>query len=696
MKIHNPIITGSIVISGSMQVEGHSANTVASASYVETAQTASYITASNIEGLPASDSFPYTGLAGISGSLEVTGSTSLSYNLISAATWTAGGAKINALVGGFGAGTQNASLSSGGRDSTNTNYGYTEEYDGTSWTAGGVMITPRTGFGGAGTQTAAFAVAEFKTSTPNVTGITEQYDGTSWTAGGSLITARYNPTGAGTSNAGLAFGGYQSNATEEYNGASWSAGGNRITVMQKSGGAGTQNAALSMGGYNDQVPYGGGNTTTCTEEYNGTSWSAGGALPSVILYNSGVGIQNAALSIAGAATNGGAGVTNTNEYDGTAWTAGGSLIVARWSGQASSAGSTTSAAFFGGTSPSGVVSCTEEYAAGSTTIKTFDYSSTTGEITQTGDLTVLGSAEITGSLGVTGSVSFSTEIATVGAAVWSAGGALATARYNLAGAGTQTAGLAFGGYDAGFIFSCTEEYNGASWSTGGALATARQVLAGAGTQTAGLAFGGATGMFSAENCTEEYNGATWSTAGVGTLLVSRFGLSGVGTQNAALAFGGNYPGDTSTEEYNGASWSTGGALATARYMLAGAGTQNAALAFGGEGSGGSVTCTEEYNGATWSAGGALATARQRLAGAGTQTAALAFGGNGANTCTEEYSPTSTLSLTKTFDYSESTGAVILSQVSSSLNFADDTAAATGGIPLGGLYRNGNFIVIRLT
>ena len=43
----------------------------------------------------------------------------------------------------------------------------------------------------------------------------------------------------------------------------------------------------------------------------------------------------------------------------------------------------------------------------------------------------------------------------------------------------------------------------------------------------------------------------------------------------------------------------------------------------------------------------------------------------------------------------STGYVILSQVSSSLNFADDTAAALGGVPLGGLYRNGNFILIRL-
>ena len=39
--------------------------------------------------------------------------------------------------------------------------------------------------------------------------------------------------------------------------------------------------------------------------------------------------------------------------------------------------------------------------------------------------------------------------------------------------------------------------------------------------------------------------------------------------------------------------------------------------------------------------------------------------------------------------------VILSQVSSSLNFINDTAAAAGGVPLGGLYRNGNAIQIRL-
>ena len=60
-----------------------------------------------------------------------------------------------------------------------------------------------------------------------------------------------------------------------------------------------------------------------------------------------------------------------------------------------------------------------------------------------------------------------------GASTWSAGGALITARFGLAGAGTQNAGLAFGGYTPSVV-SCTEEYSGTSWSAGGALSTARR------------------------------------------------------------------------------------------------------------------------------------------------------------------------------------------------------------------------------
>jgi hypothetical protein len=44
-------------------------------------------------------------------------------------------------------------------------------------------------------------------------------------------------------------------------------------------------------------------------------------------------------------------------------------------------------------------------------------------------------------------------------------------------------------------------YIGAAWSAGGGLITARNQLAGAGTQNEGLAFGGA---FPNRSCTEEY------------------------------------------------------------------------------------------------------------------------------------------------------------------------------------------------
>jgi hypothetical protein len=62
--------------------------------------------------------------------------------------------------------------------------------------------------------------------------------------------------------------------------------------------------------------------------------------------------------------------------------------------------------------------------------------------------------------------------------------------------------------------------------------TARRQLAGAGIQTAGLAFGGEgppnTGA------TEEYDGSSW-TAG-GTLNVVRFGLAGCGITNSCFSF----------------------------------------------------------------------------------------------------------------------------------------------------------------
>ena len=115
----------------------------------------------------------------------------------------------------------------------------------------------------------------------------------------------------------------------------------------------------------------------------------------------------------------------------------------------------------------------------------------------------------------------------------------------------------------------------AAWATGNNLNTARGSLAGAGTQTAGLAFGGEP----TPNATEEYNGTAWT--GGGNLPTAKSEFAGAGTQTAGLAFGGNYPIVATTELYDGSSWTTTSSMNTARRYLAGAGSQAAGLAFGG-------------------------------------------------------------------------------------------------------------------
>jgi hypothetical protein len=226
---------------------------------------------------------------------------------------------------------------------------------------------------------------------------------------------------------------------------------------------------------------------------------------------------------------------------------------------------------------------------------------------------------------------------TLGVGSWSASNNLNTARVYLAGCGTQTAGLSFGGYDTTYS-TVTEEYDGTSWTASNNLNTARYYLAGCGTQTAGLSFGGYDTTRSA--VTEEYDGTSWVASN--NLNTARYNLAGCGTQTAGLSFGGSTGSYSAvTEEYDGTSWTASNNLNTARYVLAGCGTQTAGLSFGG--STGSISAvTEEYDGTSWSASNNLNTARHSLAGCGTQTAGLSFGGYDTtySTVTEEYDGTS--------------------------------------------------------
>ena len=97
-------------------------------------------------------------------------------------------------------------------------------------------------------------------------------------------------------------------------------------------------------------------------------------------------------------------------------------------------------------------------------------------------------------------------------------------------------------------------------------------------------------------------------------------------------------------------------------------------------------------------------AELHFAGATAGKAVANFSGiNGApNATTASYALTSTSASYATNATSASylnpivSSYVVLTQVSQSLNFVDDAAAAAGGVPLGGLYRNGNFILIRIS
>jgi hypothetical protein len=93
---------------------------------------------------------------------------------------------------------------------------------------------------------------------------------------------------------------------------------------------------------------------------------------------------------------------------------------------------------------------------------------------------------------------------------------LNTARFGLAGCGTQTSALAFGG-DLPPTTGATEQYDGTSWTSTTSMSTARYLLAGAGTQPAALTFGGDTGT-AVLAATEEFT--ITGTKGIKTITVS--------------------------------------------------------------------------------------------------------------------------------------------------------------------------------
>tara|TARA_Y100001972_G_scaffold103460_1_gene129766 strand:+ start:210 stop:1346 length:1137 start_codon:yes stop_codon:yes gene_type:complete len=235
----------------------------------------------------------------------------------------------------------------------------------------------------------------------------------------------------------------------------------------------------------------------------------------------------------------------------------------------------------------------------------------------------------------------------LGTAAWSSGGNLNLGRHNGGNSGTKAAGLFFGGKVYPNTFKNeSEEYNGTSWTEGNNLGTAR-MIAGAGTQTAGLGFGGtngAPGSTGVQSKTEEYDGTSWSESG--DMSTARMNLGGAGLQTAAYAAGGigspNAINDLH-EQYNGSTWSTATAMNQIRSNMGSVGTTTASLVFGGyiPPSYAIASNSEEWDGSSWTSGGSLGTARYDLGGFGAQTYAIGFAGSTPpsqtpNSATEAY------------------------------------------------------------
>jgi len=489
-----------------------------------------------------------------------------------------------------------------------------EEFNGSAWSTGGTSPTPLTandeGSDQVGTSgSSGLSAGGYRNSPAGNVSNTNEYDGTSWSGGGALPAVRAGGIGGfGSVAAGVVVGGrvapIQVAITDEYASSTWTNVNDLNTARKEIAGCGPQSAGLAVGGGTPST------STANVEEYDATSWAAGADLPSVDQKMGAVGNSGDCLAYGGAPSPSTA-TTDSQTYDGSAWTAGPSLATA-----------TYTAGHFG-------------------TVSAAVYSS----------------GQIAGGGYVNGTQIFNKDIFYRLPGAWAAGTNLNAAASGRASAGTQTAGLAFGGYAPAFS-GTTETYDGTTWTEVNNLNTARAELAGCGTQTLALAFGGQPPL---QDATEEYDGTSWVTS-PGSLNTARHNLAGCGIQTLALAVGGDdVPGAGTTgdtEEYNGSVWSEESNLNTARTQLAAAGTQTASVAFGGD-----PGSTEEYNGTAWTAGNSMITTRRSLGGAGIQTNALGFagdtGGYATSALSEGYDGTnwSTSPSLGTARYSVATGPV---------------------------------------
>ena len=293
----------------------------------------------------------YVGPPGSTGSCE---EYNKSTNVITAAAFSSGGSLNTARYDIVGTGLQTAAVAAGGYSSSRV--GATENYDGTSWTNSSTKPTAVFAGAMAGTQTASFYASGNSSPGGGRTASTEHYDGSNWTSGGNVNTARQQigAQNGGTLTAGIIFAGNGgTTVTEHYDGTSWTTQPATVNDGRWNAiGTGDQTAAVMAGADSP--------ATTNVEEYNGTAWSEVNNLPEIRYSGATIGTAQTDYIIAAGQAPGGL-LTNSVRYDGTNWSTGPSNSTARTLLGGSSQQPTSAGVIYGGYTPGGNKSDTEEW-----------------------------------------------------------------------------------------------------------------------------------------------------------------------------------------------------------------------------------------------------------------------------------------------------------------------------------------------
>jgi len=267
---------------------------------------------------------------------------------------------------------------------------------------------------------------------------------------------------------------------------------------------------------------------------------------------------------------------------------------------------------------------------------------------------------------------------------WSSGTSIPSARFNMASAGTATAGIIAGGELApGTRTGETQYFDGTTWTVQPATLSPAPNADGvkmAGTQTAGIlsSFRGGGSPGPAYTDAREWNGSTWTTITSTSNFHSSSNFIRGGNPTAATILGGdNEIGGVSSnvEEWSGSAWASETALPAGRGNMGTFGSPTAGLMFGGNLGPGTPNRTNtsfSYDGSAWTAGGNLSEARVALGGAGTLTSGLAFGG---------YNPTP--AATGTTDKWDGTSFSATSSMATARGGLGSTGDASGAYAIGG-------------